>query len=143
MSEKESPYNPLDKINLGKSVAGAILTKEALPMESLETFDGAGIYSIFYRGGFQPYTRLTDINRNSFERPIYVGKAVPEGARKGAGGLDSMSGTFLFKRLNDHKKSILQASNLKESDFWVRYLVVDDIWIPLGESLMIEMFRPL
>lgn len=28
-------------------------------------------------------------------------------------------------------------------DFYCRYLVVDDIWIPLGESLLIDMFSPL
>ena len=30
-----------------------------------------------------------------------------------------------------------------EPDFKCRYLVVDDIWIPLGESLLISMFSPL
>jgi hypothetical protein len=29
------------------------------------------------------------------------------------------------------------------ADFYCRYLVVDDIWIPLGESLIIQHFRPL
>jgi hypothetical protein len=29
------------------------------------------------------------------------------------------------------------------SDFKCRYLVVDDIWIPLAESLLIAMFLPL
>ena len=33
--------------------------------------------------------------------------------------------------------------NLSVSDFWCRYLVVDDIWIPLGESLLIQVYRPL
>ena len=143
MDEKEDPYNPLDKVNLGKSVAGAILRKEALPIDTLASFDGAGIYSIYYRGTFGPYSRLSEYNTNDFKAPIYVGKAVPEGARKGTGGLDSMSGPFLFKRLKDHRKSILQTSNLSTSDFFVKYLVVDDIWIPLGESLLIDLARPL
>ena len=33
--------------------------------------------------------------------------------------------------------------NLNVEDFQCRYLVVDDIWIPLGESLLIRQFRPL
>jgi hypothetical protein len=49
----------------------------------------------------------------------------------------------LFRRLNEHAQSIAQAENLELSDFSCRYLVVDDIWIPLGESLLIEKFAPI
>ncbi len=35
------------------------------------------------------------------------------------------------------------ATNLKIEDFHCRYLVLDDIWIPLGESLIISRFQPL
>ncbi len=28
-------------------------------------------------------------------------------------------------------------------DFFVRHLVVDDIWIPLGENMLIETFKPV
>jgi hypothetical protein len=33
--------------------------------------------------------------------------------------------------------------NLNIDDFYCRFLVVDDIWIPLGESLLIEKTKPL
>jgi hypothetical protein len=33
--------------------------------------------------------------------------------------------------------------NLNIEDFWCRFLVVDDIWIPLGESLLIQRHRPI
>jgi hypothetical protein len=49
----------------------------------------------------------------------------------------------LFRRLNEHAQSIAQAENLRLADFFCRYLVVDDIWIPLGESLLIERFAPV
>ena len=49
----------------------------------------------------------------------------------------------MFRRLNEHAKSIEQASNLNVCDFYCRYLVVDDIWIPLDESLLIEKLSPL
>jgi hypothetical protein len=39
--------------------------------------------------------------------------------------------------------SVAEASNLESSDFQCRYLVVDDVWIPLAESLLIERFQPL
>lgn len=78
-----------------------------------------------------------------FEAPIYVGKAVPAGARKGGFGLDKPAGKVLHKRLTEHAESIQGTKNLNLEDFACRYLVVDDIWIPLGESLLIEMFSPL
>lgn len=43
----------------------------------------------------------------------------------------------------EHAESIEQAQNLDVKDFFCRYLAVDDIWIPLGESLLIEMFSPI
>jgi hypothetical protein len=49
----------------------------------------------------------------------------------------------LHRRLREHAESISQAANLAVSDFACRYLVVEDIWIPLGESLLIAMFSPL
>lgn len=45
--------------------------------------------------------------------------------------------------LSEHRKSIEQVANLEIGDFWCRYLVVDDIWIPLGESLLIQRHRPI
>jgi hypothetical protein len=38
---------------------------------------------------------------------------------------------------------IQELGNWGIEDFRCRYLVVDDIWIPLGESLLIETFNPL
>ena len=109
-----------------------------------EKFKGAGIYAIYYTGDFEAYQNLAEVNRdNMFSRPIYVGKAVPPGARKGGFGLGGDPGTALYKRLNEHFESVKAAENLNESDFFCRYLVVDDIWIPLAESLLIEKFQPI
>ncbi|MBL8260560.1 MAG: Eco29kI family restriction endonuclease, partial [Candidatus Competibacteraceae bacterium] len=44
----------------------------------------------------------------------------------------------LRDRLRQHATSIDQAENLELGDFHYRCLVVDDIWIPLGENMMIE-----
>ena len=145
------PYNPLDKKNLGTSVADAMLMKRIEQLPPAKAFDGAGIYAIYYLGDFAAYKTIADANKSITKSrkqtdtgtPIYVGKAVPEGARKGGFGLDAPTGSVLYKRLNEHAKSIQEASNLKLEDFRCRYLTVDDIWIPLGESLLIEMFRPL
>jgi hypothetical protein len=140
---EEQPFNPLDKINLGKSVANAIYSSPANQLSKIESFSGAGIYAIYYKGPFLQYSIIAEKNRSNFTLPIYAGKAVPEGARKGGVLTTNVSGSYLFKRLSDHKKSIEQANNLDINDFYYRFLVVDDIWIPLGEALLIEDSKPL
>ena len=137
------PFNPLDKRNLGISIANAIFEQKIIPFNSLKSFTGAGIYTIYYKSDFPIYKKLSIKNKNSFIQPIYAGKAVPEGARKGGLGLDVQIGENLYKRLNEHKKSIESAVNININDFYFKYLLVDDIWIPLGESLLIEKTKPL
>ena len=75
--------------------------------------------------------------------PIYIGKAVPSGARKGAGLFAAITGRHLWNRLRDHADSIRAAKNLDIEHFSCRYLCVDDIWIPLGETLLIAHFKPV
>lgn len=137
------PFNPLDKRRLGESVGQTMLRQPVLPLAGLESFDGAGIYAVYYTGDFAGYEAIAECNRNNrFNVPIYVGKAVPKGARKG-GDLEATSGKVLYNRLNQHAKSIEEVVNLNIIDFHCRYLIVDDIWIPLGESLLIARFDPL
>lgn len=139
----EPAYNPLDKRNLGISVADALLAKALGPLPPEEPFLGAGVYAIYYSGEFPAYRQISLASKPHRETPIYVGKAVPAGARKGAFGLDVPPGTVLYSRLSEHADSIRQANNLELDNFTCRYLVVDDIWIPLGESLLIQMFYPV
>lgn len=137
------PFNPLNKRHLGESVGQAMLRQPVVPMNNLKTFDGAGIYAIYYQGDFPVYEAISKCNREGdFNAPIYVGKAVPKGARKG-GDLEATPGRVLFNRLTQHKRSIGDASNIEIEDFHCRFLIVDDIWIPLGESLLIAKFNPM
>lgn len=46
----------------------------------------------------------------------------------------------MFRRLAKHADSIQLAQNLELSDFFCRFLVLDEIWIRLGESLLIQRF---
>ncbi|KWF26575.1 restriction endonuclease [Burkholderia cenocepacia] len=143
MTGKVIPFNPLDKRNLGASVAEALLTKEIHPLEDLSAFEGAGIYAIYYTGEFPAYGQIKKLNEGGkYLLPIYVGKAVPAGARMGAS-LEATAGKVLHKRLREHAESIKAARNLDIKDFYCRFLVVDDIWIPLGESLIIARFTPV
>lgn len=137
------PFNPLAKRHLGESVGQAMLRQPIVPLSELQSFDGAGIYAIYYSGEFPGYKAIASRNKDGrFNAPIYVGKAVPKGARKG-GDLEANPGKVLFSRLMQHARSIEEASNLDVADFRCRYLIVDDIWIPLGESLLIAKFDPL
>lgn len=138
------PYNPLDKGNLARSIEDALLKQEPTALGSLGAIKGAGIYVLYYSGDFPAYAPLRcDPSAPRFDRPIYIGKAIPSGGRKGGLGADAAQGSALLSRLRKHATSVSDARNLALEDFWVRYLVVDDIWIPLGENALIERFRPL
>jgi hypothetical protein len=61
------------------------------PLESLSistAFTGAGVYLVYYSGEFEPYRLVsgTDI-------PIYVGKAIPRGSRRGSAALQQIEHT--------------------------------------------------
>ena len=137
-------FNPLDKKNLGSSVAAALMAQPPKPLGEMRSFHGAGIYAIYYTGKFKPYAAIASRNQGvEPEMPIYVGKAIPVGGRKGTALPDTSKSKTLFNRLREHEDTIAATSNLDISDFLCRHLVVDDIWIPLGESLLITQFSPL
>lgn len=150
-----TPYNPLDKSSIGDNIVRELtlspvqilpspksIERGSLPRDTV--FQGAGIYALYYVGDFPAYAPIAAANSESrFDTPIYVGKADPKGGRKGALELDAADGTSLYNRLKDHATSIDQAVNLQASDFFCRYLVVDDIWISLGERRAIQRFLPL
>lgn len=147
MNAKVIPFNPLDTKNLGASVAEAMLGGPIRPLGGLAPFPGAGIYAIYYTGDFAPYAEIATRNAEGrFAVPIYVGKAVHAGSRKGGSSVSKsppVSAKPLFNRLMEHAESVQAARNLSLEHFHCRFLVVDDIWIPLGESLLIARYSPL
>ena len=137
-------YNPLDKLNLARSIEGELLAREPILLSATEDIRGAGVYAIYYSGDFEVYEPVADANRDGvFSKPIYVGKAIPKGGRKGGLTKDSSVGRALAARLGQHATSIDEAENLDLGDFHVRHLIVEDIWIPLGENMLIETFKPI
>ena len=136
-------YNPLEKFNLGKSVVDALLELPPSSLNELTVFQGAGIYALYYHGAFEPYRLLTGVVGSKELVPIYVGKAVPSGSRRGASLTTTAIGRSLYSRIREHRDSITSVQNLDVADFSVRYIAVDDIWIPLAESLLISMFNPI
>lgn len=142
----ETPYNPLDKVHLAESVGRALLERPVGPLPPSRQFAGAGIYAIYYLGSFEPYAPITQANRSGrFELPIYVGKAIPTGGRKGAANsVDAPPpGPELVRRLTEHARSIEEGENLVGDHFLCRHLVVDDVWIALAERLLVHRFQPL
>jgi hypothetical protein len=101
-------------------------------------FEGSGVYAIYYHGDFRGYSSLVNA---ADAPPIYVGKAVPSGARKG--GRRVLGGKELYQRLREHSESIEQAQNLELAHFTCRYLVVVPVWITLAERFLVEHYQPV
>ncbi len=138
------PYNPLDKQNLARSIEIELLQRPPIPLGECDGIVGAGVYVIYYTGEFPAYSQIASANREGqFKSPIYVGKAIPKGGRKGGLTKDSAVGRALAERLRQHASSVNEANNLQLDDFHARHLVVEDIWIPLGENMLIETFKPV
>lgn len=140
----KGPYNPLDKLNLAKSIETEIVSRDVDRLGMDQAIVGAGVYVIYYRGDFEAYLPISAANAAHWEKPIYVGKAIPKGGRKGGISRDARaSGAALSSRVRKHAESIRATNNLNIDDFVFRYLILDDIWIPLGENVLIETFKPL
>lgn len=129
--------------NLAKSIVNQIEEMEPVPLDDVKTFYGAGVYALYYTGGFSAYAELAAANAESLVQPIYVGKAVPKGGRRGLEALSHTDTKALWSRIREHANSVRAAENLDITDFYVRWLVVEDIWIALGESAMIRRYRPV
>lgn len=133
-------FDPLDYHTIADSVINALF-KEPLRQLPLDgSFPGAGVYLIYYGGTFAPYAPI-----RGAVWPIYAGKAIPGGSRRGntMRQIEATSSPALANRLKDHCQSIQSATNLALSDFQCRYLVVTQIWIAVVEALLIERFKPV
>ena len=131
------PYDPLDYANLARSIVDALLSGDLMPLPP-EPSVGSGVYAIYYTGPLEYADRYL-----LKEAPIYVGKAMPAGTRKGSRSANPATDTSLQRRLSDHAKSIRQAENLTVTEAHCRYLVVESVWITLAEQFLLSHFRPL
>lgn len=108
------------------------------------SFNGSGVYGLYYTGNYELYAPLVAANRPAIDRPIYVGKAVPPGWRT-ARSADSEA-SDLMKRLQEHARSIHQAKNLEIEDFRCRFMILvgieGDLVVPV-EARLIRNFKPV
>lgn len=121
-------YNPLSVDELGRNAARALMDYPAVALAPEESFDGAGVYTVYYHGPFPAYAGMND------EEPIYVGKA---------DFTKSHPRRPLHNRLTEHAASVQDAENLTLSDFRCRWLVLEAVWIGLTEQVLIEQYRPV
>lgn len=135
----EKPYNPLDYDNLTKNLILEMMSRGPFTLPPGKRFTGPGVYALFYTGSLPAYTKVRSPDAT---KPIYVGKAVPPGARKG-GEATWESTPSLYRRLNEHAKSIDSAKNLQIGDFLCRYMVVIPLWITMSERFLIEHYKPV
>ena len=130
-------YDPLTWENL---MAGLVVHFERQPHMSLTAVNnvrGPGIYVLFYNGPHSAYAPIS-----GKPEPIYAGKAVPEGTRKGK--VKKNAGrTALRSRLNNHRSSLEAAANLDVNDFACRSLAVVPVWITLAEQFLIDYYAPV
>lgn len=143
------PFDPLAVENIGVTLAVELIEQPLCDLPPNDKFAGAGVYAIYYTGKHPAYKELVglDKGKGGTRYPIYIGSAVRENAKQGFNP-KTTSQQRLWSRLEHHAASIREAiaggkdKDLKLEDFRCRYLVLNDAYITLAESVMISTFRP-
>ena len=129
-------YDPLTWENLMAGVVVRFEDQLRVSFAETEEAQGPGVYALFYNGPHPAYQPISGTRH-----PIYVGKAVPKGARKGGSNREDQFA--LRDRFRNHLRSIDAAINLDEADFECRYLAIVPVWVTLAERFLIDHYRPV
>jgi hypothetical protein len=143
LEEKETPaYSPLTMPELTKSIESAFSGNAPVCLSKVLPFPGSGVYALYYTGDFPLYKPIADSNKQTpGSWAIYVGKAGKEGRRKGT---DLKSSKYaIYERLANHHTESIKATALNVEDFWVRYLPIEGLFVPLCEKMLIAQHQPL
>jgi len=135
------PFDPLAVENVGVTLAVELLDRPLSPMPPSTPFAGPGVYALYYCGPHAAYSDLLKLDAGNSRYPVYIGKAAGESSKQGFTtqvGRDRK----LYDRIVEHSKSISAVPSLDLSDFKCRYIVLNDAYITLAESVMIRVFRP-
>lgn len=142
--------NTYQNSKFSELVSEAISFFVSLPsfkLTDVTRFNGVGVYALYYNGKFEPYRSLKSTLNGEAINPIYVGKAVPTGWRQAKSNvLIKTQGTELYRRINEHKKSIEAVNNLDHYDFFVRFMMFSEEltdMISTIESRLISRYKPL
>ena len=111
------------------------------------SFSGAGVYAIYCTATEGIYERYGNkANRLGYNRPIYVGKAVPKGWRQSRTAGQSTKDSSLRGRLAKHTRTICAATDLDIEDFACRFMIFSggsEDMIAAVEAALIAEYRPL
>jgi hypothetical protein len=140
----EEWVSTLGRTNVAETVAGQLLAEPLSSLPPSEPFPGTGLYALYYLGDFSAYAPIAPPASGPGEVPIYISRVNPPRTKTGVEGLLTPTiEPILYKRLCEHATTLDQTQNLLLQDFRCRYLVIDDIWIPLAETLMIQQYKPV
>ena len=139
-----------------KSEAFVELVKDAVrffngtPVHTLppaEAFLGTGVYALYYTGQNSLYHRYAELNRLSYNYPIYVGKAVPKGWRQSRTSDSRINQSReLCNRLKEHSRNITIGADLTLEEFNCRFTIFEDEssdMISTIEAALIKLTQPL
>jgi len=135
------PFDPLAVENVGVTLAVELLERPAQRMPLGKPFPGAGVYAIYYHGESPAYAPLVALDKGGSHYPIYIGSAVRENAKQGFTAKPTTKAK-IHARLSTHQRSII-GGGLDPALFSYRYLVLNDAYITLAESVLIAVFRPV
>jgi hypothetical protein len=151
---KNRPFDRSEHIY--KNSAFEELVKDAIrffngtPVHALpppERFSGVGVYSLYYTGKLEIYSKYAELNRLQYGHPIYIGKAVPRGWRQARVSDAPSKSTFeLYSRLREHTRNIETGAGLSSEDFSCRFVIFEgggSDMIGTIEAALIKIFQPL
>lgn len=141
MADESKPFDPLAVENVGVTLAVQLVTQVPSPMPPTTRFSGAGVYALYYAGSHKAYRKLVKLDEGRFRYPIYIGKAVRENAKQGFSPRPETR-SKLYDRICEHAASIEAVGAIDLKDCRCRFLVLNDAYIALAESVMIRVFRP-
>ncbi|MGA4732048.1 Eco29kI family restriction endonuclease [Micromonospora taraxaci] len=131
-------YNPLRRENLERSVQWALEASPAIPLARQPLTKGDGIYAIYYTGSYELYQ---PVSAPGCSMPLFVGSTRPSVSRQNSSGLPAGSG--LRRRLLQHQRTIERCDNLRLVDFHVRYLPVEEMFVPGAVRLLVGDHQPV
>ncbi len=132
----QTVFDPRDPRIIGLFIGIALVAQQRRKLQEIvQRFYGSGVYALYYEGDFEPYVPISGT-----EHPIYVGKVDPKDPHALT---PRDQGDKLFARLNEHRKSISRAQNLRIEDFTCRFLAVQSGLQKAAEDYLISLFDPI
>jgi len=112
-----------------------------------ERFHGTGVYAVYCIAKKGAYKDFHEVNRTSYDVPIYIGKAVPAGWRQARSANAENSESYeLNNRIREHGRSIEQGAGLRLNDYRCRFMILEGAesdLIGTVEAALIRSYKPL